>query len=83
MTPGQAAYEEWRKTVSAVAVGNADELGHVAAFLDALTPEWDTVSEHVKAAWQRIAQAAIACPVSGMARVPTLEDGLKGINYVD
>lgn len=62
MTPAQAAYTEWTKSVIAIAVGTADQMGQVAAFLDAVTPDWDLLSEPAKAAWERIAQAAIDAP---------------------
>lgn len=71
MTPGQAAYEAWRtRTIAAMAVGGEE------SFL----AKWKGLPESAMQAWEEIAQAAIDV---WHHRMPTLEDGLKGIRYVD
>lgn len=59
MTPGQAAYEKWAGSVTAFAMGNAEQMMEVARFIEAITPKWEALSEAVKATWVAIADAAI------------------------
>lgn len=59
MTPGQAAYEAWAKTLSATAMGNAEMMASVARYLDQLAPPWKTLIPDTQQVWEAIAQAAI------------------------